>query len=748
MATSDEIKQRASALAEKTDVNSITPKEVGGIMYDLASHSENVLRNGGTLGIRKVYESVAAMEADSTNPKDFWGDPIKKGNLVVIYDGTNTGVDNNKIYAFLKPGWQIATHLDAGYATKASLDAAIENILLQFRDSENALNESIGNLEETVTGNKQEVDAKLSELGSKVVGNSLALYDTSTELDSVILTRWISSVTNSYNLKNGEYTFRFSLQSESDKTVYIVIRDSEGKQLLSANIAVGSLSLEKDITVQGSIDINIAHYGSERDSVIVKTDIVSKNNLANVVKNINKEISGNKEGIKELLNEIERLSERQKDIEHISDEIKSIDSSFENVGNIYTGEYQEGFISSVIGNIQTDSSLPNATSSKEQKVIGGKVYCISGRAEVTGIVCYDGQGIKKKVLAAETGIERGDWYLPSNDGGSYVANGQFKTPEGAVKIAFGISLYKEYTDTLNRIVLELVGDTYDENFTPSTFEGYDNVKKVIKESSLPDNLLDKSYYPLRGKTIAFIGDSAIQTGNCEMTERCAKLLGVKEYYNYAMGGYTWKNKFKDGEYDTCCKLLIDRLINGGKKPDIIIFQIGGNDLGYLSELGSIESAFSQYNYKTLAEDTSIYGGIRYNLQRTIETFPNSNIIVGTVFQRRGSDASKIATPIREVCARLGIPIIEGNLYSGISRYTELDSPVYSDNPDGGNRGSRDYPQYMWVESDGTISSNDSKSDNAVKVYGKYTYDGTHRTLEGDYHIAEWMASQIASVYGL
>ena len=170
MATSSEIKQRANALAEKTDVNSITPKEVGGIMYDLASHSENVLRNGGTLGIRKVYESVAAMEADSTNPKDLWGEPLKKGNLVVIYDGTSTGVDNNKIYAFMKPGWQIATHLDAGYATKASLDAAIENILLQFRDSENALNESIGNLEETVNGNKQEVDGKLSELGSKVRG--------------------------------------------------------------------------------------------------------------------------------------------------------------------------------------------------------------------------------------------------------------------------------------------------------------------------------------------------------------------------------------------------------------------------------------------------------------------------------------------------------------------------------------------------------------------------------------------------
>lgn len=134
MATSTEIKQRANALADKTDVNSITPKEVGGIMYDLASHSENVLRNGGTLGIRKVYESVAAMEADSTNPKDFWGDPIKKGNLVVIYDGTTTGVDNNKIYAFMKPGWELATKLDAAYATKAETDAKLSELGSEIRN--------------------------------------------------------------------------------------------------------------------------------------------------------------------------------------------------------------------------------------------------------------------------------------------------------------------------------------------------------------------------------------------------------------------------------------------------------------------------------------------------------------------------------------------------------------------------------------------------------------------------------------
>ena len=120
MSTSEDIKKRALELSEKTDSNSISPKEVGGIMHDLASLGENALRNGGTLGIRKVYASIAEMEADK-NPKDLWGNPLKKGNLVVIYDGTTTGTDNNKVYAYMNPGWQFATYLDAGYATRSEL---------------------------------------------------------------------------------------------------------------------------------------------------------------------------------------------------------------------------------------------------------------------------------------------------------------------------------------------------------------------------------------------------------------------------------------------------------------------------------------------------------------------------------------------------------------------------------------------------------------------------------------------------
>lgn len=121
MATSTDLKQRAQTLAAKTDINSIDPQEVGGLFYDMAGYAEDVQRNGGSLGIRKVYASVSAMEADSTSPKDMWGKPMRKGQLCVIYDGTTEGVDNNKIFAFKAPGWEIATQLDAGYATRGEL---------------------------------------------------------------------------------------------------------------------------------------------------------------------------------------------------------------------------------------------------------------------------------------------------------------------------------------------------------------------------------------------------------------------------------------------------------------------------------------------------------------------------------------------------------------------------------------------------------------------------------------------------
>ena len=253
MATSTEIKQRANALADKTDVNSITPKEVGGIMYDLASHGENVLRNGGTLGIRKVYESVSAMEADSTNPKDFWGDPIKKGNLVVIYDGTTTGVENNKIYAFMKPGWELATKLDAAYATKA------------------------------------ETDAKLSELGSKI--------------ESEILNFTLYGIYKEFpcSLKAGK-TYRIRCTTSPAQYTDLYYRVSSG----STDVKIGSfLVSEKWSLYDCKVDSEYIYYGS---AGLCKFEIQEKGAISDEIKDLNSDILNIKNDISIINEDAETLN--------------------------------------------------------------------------------------------------------------------------------------------------------------------------------------------------------------------------------------------------------------------------------------------------------------------------------------------------------------------------------------------------------------------------------------------------------
>ena len=121
MTTIYDIKKRAQQLSEKTDSETISPQEVGGLFSDLADYTNDVEVNGSSLGIRKTYTSVSAMEADK-NPVGDDGKPLKKGQLVNIYNQDDpSSADNNKVFSWQNPGWQIRTTLDAGYATREEL---------------------------------------------------------------------------------------------------------------------------------------------------------------------------------------------------------------------------------------------------------------------------------------------------------------------------------------------------------------------------------------------------------------------------------------------------------------------------------------------------------------------------------------------------------------------------------------------------------------------------------------------------
>lgn len=66
----------------------------------------SVLNGSVSLKIRKVYNSVSAMNSDGTAPVGSDGTPIKAGEIVSIYNSENSqDPDNNSIYSFQNPGW-------------------------------------------------------------------------------------------------------------------------------------------------------------------------------------------------------------------------------------------------------------------------------------------------------------------------------------------------------------------------------------------------------------------------------------------------------------------------------------------------------------------------------------------------------------------------------------------------------------------------------------------------------------------
>ena len=172
--TATELKKRAIALAEKTKIDSVTPEEVGQMSNDIVEYIENVEINGSSLGIRKTYTSVSAMEADSTAPKDDKGVLLRRGMLVNIYNQEDPdSADNGKVFSFQNPGWAFRGTVDAGYATKEEL-TELDNEILTY-------NVSINNPTEGIDGTNQYTLEKALEvvpLGKrKTAGLNLSFLD-------------------------------------------------------------------------------------------------------------------------------------------------------------------------------------------------------------------------------------------------------------------------------------------------------------------------------------------------------------------------------------------------------------------------------------------------------------------------------------------------------------------------------------------------------------------------------------------
>lgn len=101
MKSINELQQRAESLRHSTRMLSISPEDNFGLLKDSLDYLAEFERGSKSIGIRKVYPSIAAMLADGDSPIDTNGHPLRYGQLVIICDMDNLSMaENGFIYAY------------------------------------------------------------------------------------------------------------------------------------------------------------------------------------------------------------------------------------------------------------------------------------------------------------------------------------------------------------------------------------------------------------------------------------------------------------------------------------------------------------------------------------------------------------------------------------------------------------------------------------------------------------------------
>lgn len=270
----------------------------------------------------------------------------------------------------------------------------------------------------------------------------------------------------------------------------------------------------------------------------------------------------------------------------------------------------------------------------------------------------------------------------------------------------------------------------------------------------------KTSFNLRGKKVIIVGDSSV--ANSSWAQRMCEELEC-EYKVFAHGGWTIRTQQGGDNPGNCLRYIIEKEVipyvrdNWNNKVDVIMFQIGGNDIGSVS--GTIKDAFSNTNYLTYKDDLTTYGSARYCYELTRRTYPESLVTVGTVFGRLGTDwdgnAEEINTLIRDMCQNFSIQVIEGGKFCGFAPILEPISPYYND----GNPGiandrtnlSRDNAAYNYIDSENNIVNYETATNNGIikdgysKRYGMYTYDGKHQNFAGEEKVLKFMKESIKTL---
>lgn len=133
MKTIYELQQIADRLRASTEVNSISPEDTFGLQADVLEYLADMEQNAEGLGIHQVYASYAAMLADASAPVGSNGKPLRFGQLVVIYDSSNTTqAESGNVYAWQKgntgaSAWKLMGNLGNLHALQSQIDSLLSS---------------------------------------------------------------------------------------------------------------------------------------------------------------------------------------------------------------------------------------------------------------------------------------------------------------------------------------------------------------------------------------------------------------------------------------------------------------------------------------------------------------------------------------------------------------------------------------------------------------------------------------------
>lgn len=102
-----ELMNRIEELKSRKGRGSISADETFSLLMELAGKTRAVDINAGSLTVRRVYASVAAMNADRNPMDQETGKALKFGQLACVCNPNDlASPDNGKIYRYNKPGWE------------------------------------------------------------------------------------------------------------------------------------------------------------------------------------------------------------------------------------------------------------------------------------------------------------------------------------------------------------------------------------------------------------------------------------------------------------------------------------------------------------------------------------------------------------------------------------------------------------------------------------------------------------------